>query len=167
MLNNILKKILNLSDEFGFKGEVRITSFKDGKIVRQTPWMRNKVVSSSDNGRNLILKALAGTALYDLEITHAEMGLGTTPATDGDTETEDPQARNQVGNVTVSTNIMNLKFYFSDVLLPDGSYTELTMWMDGTATIGTGRIFNRIVFSPYVKASGEDITVEVRVTATG
>ncbi|MFA6158903.1 MAG: hypothetical protein WC763_04775 [Candidatus Paceibacterota bacterium] len=164
-----LLQLLNLIDSFGFIGEVRISGYKDGALVKQTPWMRNKVVSSSGNGRNLILQALSGDYAGSIEITHAELGTGTTAASDSDTDTEDPQSRAQRSFVSVSANIITLKFFFSDLNLPDDSYTEFTMWMDGDVGLGTGSIFNRLVFSgaPYVKATGEDTSIEVRVTSTG
>lgn len=156
-------------DRFGFIGEVRISGYKDGALVKQTPWMRNKVVSSDGNGRNLLLQALAGDYAGSIEITHMELGDGTTAATDADTDTENAIARAQRAFVSVSGNVLSIKFFFSDGLLPDGSYTELTMWMDGDVGLGTGNIFNRLVFagSPYVKAAGEDTSIEVRVTSTG
>ena len=156
-------------DNFGFENEVRIIATKDGKIVHSTPWMKNKVPLSADNGRNLILQALSGDYSDSLELTHGEIGTGTTAATDNDTDTETVVARGEVRYAGVSANILNFKFFFSDSALADGSYTEITSWINGAAGNGTGHLFNRLVFAstPYVKASGEDTTIQVRATMTG
>lgn len=167
-MNKLLRKLL-YSDRFGFANEVRITTYKDGQIVRQSDWIKNVVVLSANNGRNLIMQALSGDYAGSLEITHAELGTGTTAASESDTNTEAGAVRAQRGYVSVADNVLTIKFFFSDTTLADGTYNELTMWMDGTASEGTGHLFNRLMFSSsaYVKATGEDTSVELRATLTG
>ena len=164
-----MDKELKLFESLGFKNEVRIVATKNGKIVHATPWMKNKVPLSADNGRNLILQALSGDYIDILTLTHGEIGTGTTAATDNDTGTETVVARGEVRYAGVSANVLNFKFFFSDSSLANGSYTEITSWINGAAGNGTGHLFNRLVFAstPYVKASGEDTTIQVRVTMTG
>jgi hypothetical protein len=156
-------------DSPGFDNEVRFITSKNGQVTHVTDWMKNKVVLSDDNGRNLIQQALAEDYTGSLAITHCELGDGTTAATDNDTDTENGLVRVQKAYSSVTANILSIKFFFSDGILPEDTYTELTMWIDGTASLGTGHLFNRLVFSdsPYEKAEGEDTTVEIRVTLTG
>lgn len=163
-----MEKILKQLDGFGFENEVRIVATKDGRFVHATPWMKNKVPLSANNGRNLILQALSGDYADSMELTHGEIGTGTTAPTDNDTGTETVVARGEVRYTGVSANVLTFKFFFSDSALADGSYTEITAWINGSAGNGTGHLFNRLVSSvPYIKASGEDTTIQIRVTMTG
>jgi hypothetical protein len=93
------------------------------------------------------------------------MGTGSTAPADGDTDLETGVARAQVGSAAISNNIVTLRFFFSDATLPDGTYHELGTFIDGSSGVGTGQLFNRLVFgTPYVKAAGEDSSVEVKFT---
>lgn len=156
-------------DQFEFDNIVQITTLKNGSILRQTGWLKNKVVLSPDNGRNLITQALSGDYTGSLEITHCELGTGTTDVTDNDTITESGAIRIQRAYVSVASNVLTLKFFFSDAILTDGTYNELTMWMDGSASISSGHLFNRLMFSTsaYTKATGEDTSVEIKCTLNG
>lgn len=164
-----MEKTFKQLDNLGFVNRVQITATKGEKVTHQTGWMKNKVVSSADNGRNLILQALSGDYVNSLEITHCELGTGTTAAADADTETETFAARAQQGYVSVVGDELSIKFFFSTSLLPDDTYNELTMWINGAAGEGTGHLFNHLVYTatPYVKATGEDTTVEIKVTLNG
>ncbi len=122
---------------------------------------KNLIVSSSDHGRNLIAQRLAGTNTFTLNITHGEIGTGTTAPTNADTDLETPIKRNAKTLSSVSNNIVSIRFFFTDAELPNDTYTEFGSFIDGTITIGTGQMWNRALFtSPYVKATGEDTTVE-------
>ena len=150
-------------DKIIFNNEVRLTASRDGEVIRSTGWIKNLVVLA---GRNLLLQALSGDYTDSLIITHAEIGTGTTAAAAGDTATEADAVRAQKAYVSVVDDLLVIKFFFSDSLLPDDVYNEITMWMNGSAGVGTGHIFNRLMFSdqPYTKATGEDTTIEIRAT---
>ena len=169
LYNIYMENTLKQLDEFGFSNYMRIVASKNGVETHATPWIKNKVVLSANNGRNLILQALSGDYTDPMDITHGEIGTGTTAPTDNDTATETPVARAQIAYAGVSGNVLTIKFFISDANLTDDTYTEFTSWINGTATIGTGGLFNRLVFSgtPYVKASDEDSTIEIRCTLTG
>lgn len=154
-----------LLEGIGIKGEVKILTHKDGVLVRETPWMKNLVVSGANTGRNLIAQRLAGEVTYSLEITHAALGFGTTSPSNGDTQLEDEQARTDVATVEVSNNVVDFRFFFADGDTPDGDYREFGTFIDATLLADSGQLFNRLVFSEvYEKATGEDTTVLVRFT---
>jgi len=155
----------------GMTGKVRITTYKAGTdvVVRQTPWMRNLIVSSSNRGKNLVVQRLIGDTTYSLELTHGDIGTSTGSPTATSTSLGTPTARAIValGEVGASVNEAVCQVYFADSVLANGTYTEFGLFVDGAAGTSTGQLFNFILFStPYTKASGEDSTIEVVITIT-
>ena len=154
-------------ENLGITGKVRITTYKAGtkEVLRQTEWYRNLVVSSDGYGRNLICQRLAGTNTYSLNVTHGDIGTGTTPATNADTALGTAVARGAITSAAVVNNGVTLQFFFADGALANGTYHEFGSFIDGTGTIGTGRMFNHVLFgTAYNKGSGEDTTIEVDIT---
>lgn len=123
---------------------------------------KNLIVSSADYGKNLIAQRLAGTNTYTLNITHGEIGTGSTAPALTNTGLATGTTRRVTESASVSNNIVTLRFFFADAVLANGTYNEFGTFVDGTATLGTGKLFNRALFSTaYVKATGEDTTVDV------
>lgn len=154
-------------ENLGIVGKVRITTYKAGtkEVLRQTEWYRNLVVSSAGYGRNLICQRLAGTNTYSLNVTHGEMGTSSTSATNADTALGAAVARGALTSASVVNNAVVLQFFFADGALSNGTYREFGSFIDGTGTLGTGRMLNHVLFgTPYNKASGEDTTIEVDIT---
>ncbi|GIW70355.1 MAG: hypothetical protein KatS3mg101_1102 [Patescibacteria group bacterium] len=161
------QKTNKTEDAAGIVGKIRVITYKAGtkEIKRKTEWIKNLIVVGSDTGKNLILKRLAGVNTYTLNITHADIGTGQNPPSSSDTTLQTPVARGTIGGYYFSgNNIVTLQFFFSDALLPNGTYYEFGTFIDGTGTVSTGRLFNRALFgTPYTKSSGEDTTVEVQI----
>ena len=125
----------------------------------------NLIVSSPNYGRNVIAQNLGGITTYSLPIAFAEMGTGSTPPANTDTSLTTAVARQSLDAVTVSNNVVNLQFFFSDGVLANGTYNEFGTFCGGSATLGSGQLFNHALFSPsYEKSSGEDTTIEVEFT---
>lgn len=160
-MKNTIKHQINL------KGRVRVITTKAGtkKVLRKSKWWDNLIVSGNNTGINLIAQRLGGINTYSLNITHADIGTGTTNPSNSDTELETPVARAPISSQEVVNNIVTLRFFFSDAVLPNGTYYEFGTFVDGLAGISTGKLFNRVLFgSPYTKSSGEDSTFEVEIT---
>lgn len=150
-------------------GRIRIITrdSKTGKVKRATPWMKNLVVSGSNTGRNLIAQRLGGTNTFTLNITHGDIGTGTAAPANSDTVLQTPTTRAAKTSEIISGNVVTVQFFFSDAALANGTYNEFGTFVDGTATLSTGKLFNRVLFgTAYVKAAGEDTTVEVEFTIT-
>jgi hypothetical protein len=150
-------------------GRVRIITTKAGtkEVLRISDWTQNLIVSGTDTGRNLIAQRLGGVNTYSLNITHADIGTGTNPPQNSDTQLQTPTVRATKTNSTILNNVVTIQFFFSDSSLPDGTYTEFGTFIDGSGTISSGRLFNRVLFgTPYTKATGEDTTIEVEITIT-
>ncbi len=162
-------KTLAAKFNIAISGRVRIVVRKAGtdEILRASEWSENLVVSGTDTGRNLIAQRIGGTNTYTLNITHGDIGTGTAAPANSDAQLQTPSVRAAKTSAIISNNIVTLQFFFSDAALPNGTYNEFGTFVDGTATISTGKLFNRALFgTAYVKASGEDTTVEVEFTIT-
>ena len=165
--DEVIAKICGLFEGMGMSGKVRITTHKVGtkEVLRQTPWFKNLLVSSTGYGRNLIAQRLGGTNAYTLNVTHGEIGTGSTAPQNSDIALTTPTVRGAMTTATVSNNVVQLQFFFSDAALANGTYYEFGSFIDGTGTIGTGRMLNHVLFgTPYQKNTGEDTTVEVDLT---
>lgn len=148
-------------------GRVRFIKTKAGtnEIISVSEWQKNLVVSGADTGRNLIAQRLSGVNTYSLNITHADIGTGTTTPANTDTTLQAPTVRAALTLASVSNNIVGLQFFFSDASLPNGTYTEFGTFVDGSASVSTGKLFNHALFgTAYGKSAGEDTTVEVEYT---
>lgn len=154
------------TQQFTLIGEVKWQKYKNGVLVEETPWQRNKILTSSQRGLQVLLDLLAGDNTYSGEITHADIGDDNTAVN----ASTDPGCLNaleraSLGLVSSSGLSRTFRFFFPDALTADDTYREFSMIIDGTGTIGTGRGFNRIVMStPLVKAAGEDHTLVCKIT---
>lgn len=161
-----MKKIKN---NFKITGKIRIITYKAGtkEILRISKWFENLVVSGTSTGRNLVAQRLCAVNNYSLNITHADIGVGTATPQNSDTQLETPSIRAVTTLAIVDNNAATLQFFFSDAMLPNGTYREFGTFIDGSSGLSTGKLFNRVLFgTPYIKASGEDTTVEVIFTIT-
>jgi hypothetical protein len=127
----------------------------------------NLVVSSSNRGRNILCQWLAGVGTYAIGINYGEMGTGNTAPLNSDTALTTPVKRVAPTTYLISNNVLTFQFFFSDAVLPNNTYHEFGTYIAGSSTLGSGQLFNHALFSsPYIKASGEDTTIEVDFTIT-
>jgi hypothetical protein len=133
----------------------------------------NIIVDSPDCGFDLIrqwlISALIGSNPFPYGPGYGEIGTGTTAVATTDTALATSVARtaisNAVNNGSGSTAI--LQFYFSDAILANTTYHEFGTFVGGGLTIGSGQMFNHVLFtSPYIKSSGNDTTCEVDFSLT-
>lgn len=154
---------------FNAAGIPRISDYAYAEICagRVAVGHANLIVSSNNHGQNLILQKLAGEDTYTLHISHGDMGTGSTTPALSDTNLTTGVARAVLAAYSISNNIITLQFFFSDGVLPDGTYYEFGSFVDGSGTLGSGQLFNHAIFGvPYVKTSGVDTTVEVQLTTS-
>lgn len=137
------------------------------EVLRVSEWTSNLIMLGANTGKTIILQRLIGVNTYSLNLSHADMGTGSTAPSAGDTTLQAPVARAAVASGSISGNVATLQFFFADANLANGTYREFGSFIDGTGTVSTGKIFNHALFGvPYVKASGEDTTIEMQVTIT-
>lgn len=153
---------LNLKSKAGFIGKYRFRIYKAGtrELIKVTPWIHNLIVQGENTGVNIAVKNLLGDFTYDLEITKASIGVGTTPAADSDTDLEDPVFEDiQIATKEeTADNIATFTFFIADAQLPEDDYTEFALWC------GT-KLFARSIINPaYSKAIGQDAECEYVIT---
>jgi hypothetical protein len=157
------------NEGIGLKGEVIVRAYRAGtkELLREirTP---NVIVVGPSRGKDLIVQRLIGTNTYSLNITHGELGTGSSAPAATDTQLESPVARAGVGYAAdnaLTTAVLH--FFFPDASLPNGTYREFGSFVDGNSSLNSGRMFNHALLSdPYEKVSGVDTTVELNVTVS-
>lgn len=149
------------------KGKVKWVKSKDGIFIAESPWMDNIIVANDARGIYMILDRLTAINTYSLNITHADIGDSVTTPTSADTALGNGLVRASIGAVSRSGLSADFRFFYADATTPDDTYEEFGMFVDGTATVGTGRIFNHLKFTTQmVKSAGEDHTIVCRVTGS-
>lgn len=147
-------------------GKCKITKTDlSGNVILETPYYKNLVVDGTDTGFNLILDRLYGTNTYTLNITHLDIGTVNTAPTISDVTLGSAVARASIATKSQSIDSVTFNFFFADADLPNGSYEEVGLFVDGSATISTGKMFTHALFgSTYTKATGENTTIEYILT---
>lgn len=152
---------IELKNQSGFKGKYRIvkTNSNTNEIISISPSIENLIMKADTVGINLLIRRLGNDLTYDPIITSAEIGTGTTPPANGDTDLETPVT---IGIIKADTvigidNVM-ISFFIPDVDLPDDTYNEFAL------RCGT-QLFARSIITPaYVKGSNENTTIEYTIT---
>ena len=142
----------NIKERAGFRGKLKIETFRDGVKIRETDWMENRIVASDTHGRNIVMRQLAGDNTYPIVIDSAEIGTGILTPADGTTDLVTPVLTGvDIGNAVVTdVDELTLSIFMSDLALADGTYKEFLL------RCGT-KCFSAIVISPnYSKSAGED-----------
>lgn len=151
--------IIKIKEQFHIKGQLRIKTYKaeTKELLRMTEWIPNLIVLNNTRGINLIIRRLGGNTTYDIIITKAKIGVGTTPPTNSDTDLENPTVSNiPVAQSIVSVDETLLSFFISDTDLPNGTYTEFGAFV-------VNQMFSRTIINPsYSKGSGEDTNIEYK-----
>ena len=157
-----------MKDTFNLKGKLKITKTDNqGNIISETPYYNNLVVDGTNTGFNLILDRLYGTNTYTLNITHLDIGTSATTPTLADTVLGGAVARASIATKVQGVDSITYTFFFADGDLANGSYNEVGLFVDGTATVSTGQMFTHALFgSTYTKSSGENTTIQYIISKT-
>lgn len=166
----------------GVKGSLRFTKYKPAfifensvyrlatleevplssrEILWQGPAFSNLVVVSASHGLNLIAQRLIGLSQYDVKITQAKIGTGSTAPTDGDTDLEAMELDGIiVANQSHSLGEAFLQFFISNQDLANGTYYEFGIFCGD-------QLFARSLISPsFTKATNEDVGIDYTITFT-
>lgn len=166
----------NTAKKAGLEKIARITKlfidqiYEANRIHSKPVFNTNMIMKAANVGLDVIIQRLLGTNTYSLNLTYGEIGTGVTAPAITDVALTTPVARASLNNA-VSQNIGNnqaqIQFFFPDNALTNSTYTEFGCFIDGTATLGSGQLFNHSLFTtPYTKSAGTDITVQVNITLT-
>lgn len=139
---------------------------KGGKIRVKR---KNIIVWSLNYGFDILVQflisAYTGSFAFaaTLGIAWGEIGTGSTAPANTDTALTTPTNRAPVSYAAdIGFSEAQVQFFFPDNVLANGTYYEFGTFIGGSASLGTGNMFNHALFtSPYSKSSGTDTTVEV------
>lgn len=138
-------------------GRYRIKKYRAGTnaLISVSPWIRNKVSTADTHGLNIIARRLSGNTAYDIVITQAKIGTGTTAPTESDTDLEATALSGiPLANQGYSGAQATLEFFIPDVDLADGTYTEFGIFAEDQL------IARSLILPTYTKASNEDTSIE-------
>jgi len=153
-------EILKEKTNFNFKGKYRIitTDSITGKVLKTSPWIDNLIMLGTNTGVQLFINRLANILTYDVVLTSAEIGTGTTAPTNADTNLQTPTVTGiLIANTVVSTGSVLFSFFIPSGSLANGTYNEFGL------RCGT-RLFARSIISPpYTKGTNQDTTIEYTI----
>lgn len=113
-------------------------------------------------GLNILAKLLTGE--ITLSSMHLALGTGTTAPNATDISLENELIRKQVSSKISQDNYARLRTMFQSAEA-NGTWTEAGIFINGTDTIGTGTLFNRITPPGGIsKSSQQVLTIEIRLT---
>lgn len=126
----------------------------------------NLIMTGSLRGRDLLVQYLIGGTTYTGGINYGALGTGSTTPAASDTRLTAEVARVVPSTIIdVSNNQVQLQCYFPDANLSNGTYPEAGTFMNGTATLNSGQIFNHALLgTAFVKTAGVDTTLQVNIT---
>jgi len=157
--------LTKVSDSFGLQGEVKWIKSKNGIIIAESEFMPNRVMGNNGRGISIFLDRLISNNTHTGNIRFADIGDDDTLATAADTDLGNGLVRAQVGAVSRSGLSAEFRFFYASAVTPDDTYEEFGMFVDGNTAVGSGQLFNHLVFAtPLVKTTGEDHTVVCRIT---
>ncbi len=163
------KKFLN--EKSGLQGVITIRAYKAGtKELIKKIVQHNLIMAAPNVGKDLIIQKLiasfTGVDPFSLHINYGAIGTGQISPSVTDTQLTAETNRTTVSMAEDSSNtIAILQFFFPDTSLLNQTYYEFGTFVDGTNGANTGQLFNHALFStPYVKAAGQDTTIEVDIS---
>jgi hypothetical protein len=150
---------MKTNDNISATGMIRFT--KVNKLTGEKTtgeWIKNKIVSSTNHGLNLVCQHLNGVITYPLEITQAKIGTGSTPTALGNTDLETSVLDGILkASSVVANNQITFEFFISDGDLANGTYSEFGLFCGN-------QMFSRVIISPaYTKSSNEDTVIEYSI----
>lgn len=129
---------------------------------------KNLVMQGTNTGTGLLIQRLVGVTTYSGTVNYGSLGSSSTAPAVTDTQLGAEVARVIPSTfVAVNPTMATFQFFFPDANLPNGTYPEWGTFVDGSATLNSGQIFNHALLStPYSKSSGTDTTVQQDFSVT-
>lgn len=112
-------------------------------------------------GREVFARRLTNDTTYTGIINYGALGTSSTAVSDAQTQLVAEVKRKGVAVYGRTTDTASLRFFYSKADT-NGTYEEFGTFIDGTATVNTGQLFNRVLTGGWVKSSSESLTVTVQ-----
>jgi hypothetical protein len=161
-----LRKLPNYAASFrAVQIKQALKQIKDAHFIRRAAQPPNLIMDSPNYGLDLVIQRLVGINTYTLNLAWIEIGTGSTTPTVNDTALTTPSVRAAVNfQEDFATTDAIVQAYITDANLPNATYQEVGSFVDGSASIGSGQIFNHALLSPtFVKTSGVDTTLQIDI----
>lgn len=113
-------------------------------------------------GRAVLAQRLSNNTTYTGIVNKVALGTGTTPAANGDTTLGTEVYRNNAASLTSADNIAYITGFFT-AAETNGTYAEVGLFIDGTASANTGQLFSRAL-AAIIKSSIQTLTVDWVIT---
>lgn len=120
---------------------------------------KNRVVIGA---REEAAKRYAGSPVYTGIINYGALGDSSAAVLDADAALGNEVARKLYATRTQTADSFTIDFYYSKADT-NGTYEEFGMVIDGTATLDTGLLFNRVLTGGWTKTALEALTVSAQV----
>jgi len=155
-INNFLEKVHNIPRAVY---ETLVKELESICTITNERILYNRVVLT---GRSIIAQRLGGDTTYTGIINYGALGSSSTAVSDGQSTLVTEVFRKSYASRTVSGDQVNIDFYYSKGDT-NGTYQEFGSFIDATATVDTGQMFNRVLTGGWTKSSLEAMTVSLQV----
>jgi len=112
-------------------------------------------------GREVFARRLSNDTTYTGIVNYGALGTSATAVNDAQTTLVTEVKRKEVATYSRTTDSATLRFFYSKSDT-NGTYQEFGTFIDGTSTINTGQMFNRVLTGGWVKSANESLTVTVQ-----
>lgn len=113
-------------------------------------------------GRTMLAARVAGTTTYTGVVNKVALGSGSTTPANSDTQLTTETYRNTILSATYASNIAYLTGFFT-AAETSGTYAEVGLFVDGTASADTGQLFSHALAS-ITKSAIQTLTIDWVVT---
>jgi hypothetical protein len=113
-------------------------------------------------GRAVVARRLIGDTTYTGAINYGALGTDNTAVNAADTTLGTEVARKLFARRTRTNAQCNFDFFYSQADT-DGTYEEFGLFIDGTATVDTGQLFNHALTGGWTKTDTEAMTVSAQI----
>lgn len=113
-------------------------------------------------GRSVLAQRLANTTTYTGIVNYVALGSGSTAPANADTQLTTEVYRKAISSSTYANNIAYITGFFT-AAETSGTYAEVGLFIDGTATANSGQIFSHALAS-ITKTSVQTLTIDWVVT---
>ena len=119
----------------------------------------NKIVLS---GRSVLASLLNKETTYTGAINYGAVGTGITVVADSDIKLTTEVKRKGIATRSRDGDTLSLRFFFSKSDI-SGTLNEFGTFIDGSSTVDTGILFNKVLTGGWAKSTSEALTVTVQL----
>lgn len=112
-------------------------------------------------GRSVFAMLLNAETTYTGAVNWGALGTSATAISDAQTTLVAEAKRKGIATRSRTNDSVSFRFFFSKADT-SGTFQEFGTFIDGTSTVDTGQMFNRVLTGGWTKSSSESLTVTVQ-----